>query len=174
MADEYAQNSKVVVIINEAQDLNAELFETIRFLTNLETEKKKLIQIILVGQLELDARLRNPELKALDQRVALRHRLLPFSKEETEQYIYHRLNTAGAREIEFTSAALRKIYSFSRGTPRLINIACDKALAAGCLAEQNKIDGKIVAKALQDTQRRYSPSAKPLSLSSLPWGPGGR
>ncbi len=155
LARECARNSRVVVIIDEAQELNKELFGTIRFLTNLETEKKKLIQIVLVGQLELETRLRDPELKALDQRIALRYQLMPFNKKELEQYIYHRLKTAGTEKIKFTRAALKKIYRFSRGIPRLINMVCDKSLVVGASCRQTKISGKIVANALNSTQKRW-------------------
>ncbi len=167
LAEECAHDSRVVVIIDEAQELSRELFGAIRFLSNLETEKKKLIQIVLVGQLELETRLHSPELKALDQRIALRYQLTPFNKKELEQYIYHRLKTAGTEKIKFTRAALNKIYRFSRGVPRLINMVCDKTLVVGASCKQTKIDGKMVAKALKSTQKRWHEHRVPALLS--PW-----
>ena len=117
-------------------------------LSNLETEKEKLLQIILFGQLELDQKLRSPELKQLNQRIAIRHHLLPLTREETESYIYQRLMVAGSQgSITFSKSALNEIYKFSKGTPRLINLLCDRALLGGFVEQTYHIDKGIIKKA---------------------------
>ena len=120
-----------VAIFDEAQHLSAEFLEQIRVLSNLETEHEKLLQIVLVGQPELLEKISHPSLAQLDQRVSLRCMLSDLNREETEQYIYHRLNTAGAQgRIRLSRGALRRIHKESRGVPRLINLICDRTLLA--------------------------------------------
>ena len=127
-----SQGKRTVLIIDEAQNLSIPVLEQIRMLSNLETEKEKLLQIILVGQLELDQKLRSPELKQLNQRIAIRHHLLPLTRIEMESYIYQRLMVAGSQgSITFSKSALDEIYKFSKGTPRLVNLLCDRALLGG-------------------------------------------
>ncbi len=137
-----------VLIIDEAQNLSIPVLEQIRMLSNLETEKEKLLQIILFGQLELEQKLQSPALKQLNQRIAIRHHLRPLNRKETEAYIYQRLMVAGAQgNITFSKSALDEIFKFSKGTPRLINLLCERALLAGFVEETFQIDGKIVNKA---------------------------
>jgi len=137
-----------VLIIDEAQNLSIPVLEQIRMLSNLETEKEKLLQIILLGQLELDQKLRSNELKQLNQRIAIRHHLVPLTRTEMESYIYQRLTVAGSQgSITFSRPALHEIYKFSRGTPRLINLLCDRALLGGFVEQTHHIERGIINKA---------------------------
>jgi general secretion pathway protein A len=143
-----SRGQNAVLIIDEAQNLSTPVLEQIRMLSNLETEKEKMLQIILVGQLELNQQLQSPELKQLNQRIVIRHYLLPLTHEETESYIYQRLTVAGAHGgVIFTKSAIHEIYKFSKGTPRLINLLCDRALLGGFADETNHIDKDIIEKA---------------------------
>lgn len=133
---ESAQGNNVVIIIDEAQNLSSEQLESIRLLSNIETEKEKLLQIILVGQPELQKKLMLPELRQINQRIAVRYHIESLSKKETYDYIHHRLKLAASNPyagspIEFTNAALRAVYRRTRGRPRMINILCDRALLSG-------------------------------------------
>lgn len=126
-----AAGKRVVLVIDEAQDLPPRLLEQIRLLSNLETEREKLIQIILVGQVELSAKLCQRGLRQLNQRVAVRYRLPKLQPKETRDYVLHRLARAGAERRDlFTWGALRLVHYLSGGIPRLINIICDRALVA--------------------------------------------
>jgi len=140
-----SHGKNAVLIIDEAQNLSIPVLEQIRMLSNLETEKEKLLQIILLGQLELDQKLRSDELKQLNQRIAIRHHLLPLTPTETESYIYQRLMVAGSQgSITFSKSALHKIYKFSKGSPRLINLLCDRALLGGFTEQTYYIDKGII------------------------------
>ncbi len=143
-----SQGKNAVLIVDEAQNLSVPVLEQIRMLSNLETEKEKMLQIILIGQLELDQKLKLPELKQLNQRIAIRHRLLPLTRAETESYIYQRLQIAGAHgNITFSSSALSEINKYSKGIPRLINLLCDRALLGGFVYQTHHISKKIVKEA---------------------------
>jgi general secretion pathway protein A len=143
-----SQGKNAVLIIDEAQNLSTQVLEQIRMLSNLETEKEKMLQIILVGQMELNQQLQSPELRQLNQRIVIRHYLLPLTEEETESYIHQRLSVAGAHGgITFSKSAVHEIYKFSKGTPRLINLLCDRALLGGFVEETNYIDKEIIQKA---------------------------
>jgi len=142
-----SHGKNAVLIVDEAQNLSIPVLEQIRMLSNLETEKEKMLQIILVGQLELDEKLQSPELRQLNQRIAIRYHLLPLTRTELEFYIYQRLEVAGARQnITFSKSALDEIYKFSRGHPRLINLVCDRSLLGGFVAQTQHIDKGIVRK----------------------------
>jgi len=142
------RGKNAVLIIDEAQNLSIPVLEQIRMLSNLETEKEKLLQIILLGQLELDQKLRSEEMKQLNQRIAIRHHLLPLSQTEMEFYIYQRLMVAGSQgSITFSRSALSQIHKFSKGSPRLINLLCDRALLGGLVEQTRHIDRVIVKKA---------------------------
>jgi len=137
---------RAVLIIDEAQNLPLKLLEQIRLLSNLETERDKLIQIILVGQLGLMRHLASPGLKQLNQRVSVRYRLPPLTYQETCQYVYHRLMVAGGTAgVSFSSGALRAIYAFSQGVPRLINLAADRALLQGYTDQTREISKRRAA-----------------------------
>jgi general secretion pathway protein A len=150
---ELAANHNVVLIVDEAQNLRPRALEQIRLLSNLETEKEKLLQIILVGQPELAKLLHRDDLIQLKQRVALRHHIPPLAWEEVGEYIQHRLEVAGgAGRIRWTDGALLLIRRYSRGVPRLINVLCDKALLAGYVAESYTIDAGYVQRGIEDIE----------------------
>src|SRR6185369_8356492 len=124
--------ASAVLIIDEAQNLPLPVLEQIRILSNLETDKEKLLQIILVGQLELQTLLRSPKLRQLDQRVSIRYELQPLDREAAGAYVSHRVAVAGGSStVTFTSKALDRVHRLSNGIPRLINLICDRALLAG-------------------------------------------
>jgi len=130
-----------VLIIDEAQTLTAELLEQVRLLSNLETDERKLLQIILMGQPELRDRLNEHGLRQLRQRITIRYHLNPLGRNEVGQYVHHRLQVSGANGAPyFTPPALWRIYNYSKGIPRLINAICDKCLLAGYIAQRDKID----------------------------------
>ncbi len=141
----YSRNENVVLIIDEAHKLDPKLLEEVRLLTNLETAKSKLLQVILIGQPELDGVLEDPQFRQLKQRVSLRYHIVPLDKEDTKKYIKRRLRIAGAFDHNiFTPKALNKIYQHTQGIPRLINIICDNALLTGYASDQKMIGRKIV------------------------------
>jgi general secretion pathway protein A len=147
LLSQLSEGNHVALIIDEAQNLSVPVLEQIRMLSNLETEKEKMLQIILLGQLELVDKLQSPELKQLNQRVAIRHRLLPLTRVEIEGYIYQRLLVAGAQgNVTFSNSALDEIYQFSKGIPRLINLLCDRALLAGFVEQTYHIEEDIIQK----------------------------
>jgi general secretion pathway protein A len=134
-----------LLIIDEAQNLPRQVLEQIRMLSNLETNTEKLLQIVLVGQLNLKDLLRSPELRQLDQRVSIRYELKPLTREETSAYIAHRLTIAGGSSlVSFAPRALDRIHQHSSGIPRLINVLCDRALHGGYSAQTNQITPQIV------------------------------
>src|SRR5882672_8888213 len=138
-----------VAIFDEAQHLSPEFLEQIRVLSNLETDQEKLIQIVLVGQPELLDKIGTPEMSQLDQRVSIRCTLADLDEQETDRYIHHRLNVAGARgQVSFSAKALKEIYRGSHGVPRLINLICDRALLAGYAAQTRDIQPVHVRKAI--------------------------
>jgi general secretion pathway protein A len=138
--------ARAVVIIDEAQNLPLDVLEQIRILSNLETDKEKLLQIILVGQLELLSLLRSPDLRQLDQRVSIRYQLKPLTAGEVAAYVVHRLAIAGpTRGVLFTPGALRLVHAFTGGVPRLVNMVCDRALLAGYSAQTSHIDEAMVS-----------------------------
>ena len=156
-----------VAIFDEAQHLSAEFLEQIRVLSNLETDKEKLLQIILVGQPELRERIQQPSLAQLDQRVSLRCTLRDLNREETERYIYHRLNVAGAQgRIHFTGRAIGRVHQESQGVPRLINLICDRTLLAGYVTQTMKLGPKHVVQGLASLRGEGSESQSAPRLST--------
>jgi len=148
-----SNGNNVVLIIDEAQNLKPKVLEQIRMLSNLETDKEKLLQIILVGQPELREILRSHELRQLNQRVAVRYHICPLDREETEHYINHRLSVAGANgNLTIFKEAIDEIYNFSNGIPRLINIISDKALLLGFVMETRNITDEIVKKSVEELE----------------------
>ena len=146
----YQRDERVILIVDEAHGLNPELLEEIRLLSNFETSKSKLLQIVLVGQPELDRTLAQPEFRQLKQRINLRYYLPPLSEKETREYIEKRLRIAGAKESPFTDKAIKEIYMRSGGIPRLINILCDNALLNGFALDQKKVDERSVEEVAKD------------------------
>ena len=139
-----------VLIIDEAQNLPLPVLEQIRIWSNFETDKEKLLQIFLVGQLNLVPLLRSPELRQLDQRVSIRYQLKPLTEDEVGAYVSHRLAIAnGARRVIFSPAALRVVHDYSGGVPRLINMLCDRALLGGYTAQTTRIDEDLVVTAAE-------------------------
>lgn len=153
LLEQLRQGNNAVLIIDEAQNLKLSLLEQIRLLSNLETEKEKLLQIILVGQPELREKLASKELEQLRQRIAIRYHILPLDRDEVEGYISHRLDVAGANNNNFFNGdAMDEVFKFSRGVPRLINIICDKALLAGYIAEKKEIAIKTIKKCAKEIE----------------------
>jgi len=137
--------NNIVLIIDEAQNLKAAILEQLRLLSNLETEKDKLLQVILVGQPELNQKLNLYDLRQLRQRIMVRYHIGPLDQDEIKGYINHRLEIAKPqKKVEFSDEAVNMIWRFSLGTPRLINMICDRALLAGFVAETCRIDGHIL------------------------------
>lgn len=146
-----AEGKRIIILIDEAQNLSSEVLEQLRLLSNLETTTSKLIQIILVGQPELAEILDSYELRQLGQRITLTCQLLPLNIVETLEYIRHRLYVASGRPTtKFTSSAIREVYTYSRGVPRLINIVCDRALLTAYVLGQTKVTRKVVKKAIRE------------------------
>ncbi len=142
-----------VLIIDEAQDLTEELLEQVRLLSNLETDDRKLLQIVLLGQPELRDRLNHHNLRQLRQRITVRYHLPPLGSDEVGQYINHRLVACGANGAPwFTAAGLWRIYRYSRGIPRLINAVCDKCLLAGYVKRRERIDFRMVGRAIKELE----------------------
>jgi general secretion pathway protein A len=128
LLDAYAQGLRVVLIIDEAQNLSTEALEQVRLLTNLETPTQKLLQIILLGQPELRELLGKPELRQLAQRITARYHLTPLGADESEAYVRHRLQVAGCAKMPFTRLALRRLHDHADGVPRLLNVIADRSL----------------------------------------------
>jgi general secretion pathway protein A len=159
--------ARAVLIIDEAQNLPLTILEQIRILSNLETDKEKLLQIVLVGQLNLVPLLRSPELRQLDQRVSIRYQLKPLVEEEVTAYITHRLAIASAaRGVTFTPKALELVHQYSSGIPRLINLLCDRSLLGGFSAQTTRIDADLVS-AAADSLDLSLPRTEPPQLSWL-------
>ncbi|MBI4115059.1 MAG: AAA family ATPase [Candidatus Omnitrophica bacterium] len=148
----------IVLLIDEAQNLNPQCLEEIRMLSNLETEKEKLIQIILIGQPELRRKLEMPALEQLRQRVTIHYHLESLNKKEAKQYIMHRLNLAknNGRDLSslFDTDTIEVIYRYSQGLPRLINKLCDHALLTGFIAESKVITQEITKEAIHELRFR--------------------
>ncbi|MFC1888776.1 AAA family ATPase [Thermodesulfobacteriota bacterium] len=153
------QDRRTVLIIDEAQDLEPGVLEQIRLLSNLETDTQKLLQIILMGQPELREILKRSDLRQLDQRITVRYKLDPLDRDETREYITHRLGVAGgANKVRFSGGALKKIFRYSGGTPRLINVVCDRALLIGYTRGVKRISADIVLEAISELRGRSGPS----------------
>ena len=147
LLEAYAKGDRVVLIIDEAQNLSTEALEQVRLLTNLETETQKLLQIILIGQPELRDMLARPELRQLAQRITARYHLRPLDEAGTAAYLRHRLTTAGAKRFPFAQDAVRRIHQRSGGVPRLINVIAERALLGGYAHDLLSIDAKTVDRA---------------------------
>ncbi len=150
LLDQHEQGNSTVLIIDEAQNLSLDVMEQLRILSNLETEKDKLLQIIFVGQLELNEKLKLPTLKQLNQRISIRYEISPLTQEEANNYIAHRILVAGAAsQVSFTKSALKEIFKYSNGYPRLINLVCDRSLLSGYNTQVDKIDRQHVQEAIR-------------------------
>jgi len=142
-----------VLIIDEAQDLSDELLEQVRLLSNLETDDRKLLQIVLMGQPELRDRLNNPRLRQLRQRITVRYHLEALNRTEINEYVRHRLEISGANGApSFTKPAMWRVYQYGRGIPRLTNAVCDKALLAGFVQQNPQINYSTVSLAIRELE----------------------
>ncbi|MDQ3495087.1 MAG: AAA family ATPase [Pseudomonadota bacterium] len=147
----YAQGLRVVLIIDEAQNLPIDALEQVRLLTNLETDTQKLLQIILIGQPELRDMLARPELRQLAQRITARFHLTPLHEAETADYLRHRYRVAGGHRFPFSARAMQRIHARSGGVPRLTNVIAERALVAGYARDAETIDDKLVEAAARET-----------------------
>lgn len=148
---------ETVLIIDEAQNLTNELLEQVRLLSNLETDDRKLLQIVLMGQPELRDRLNNPALRQLRQRITVRYHLSPLRRVEVSQYVQHRLMICGAtRPPYFTVPAVWRVYCYSKGIPRLVNAVCDKCLLAGFVQQRPQIDYSLVGTAIRELEGKIN------------------
>ena len=164
LLDTHARGRRVVLIVDEAQNLSTQTLEQVRLLTNLETATTKLLQIILIGQPELRELLDRPELRQLAQRITGRYHLNPLSAEESAAYVKHRMRVAGATAEVFTPAALREIHRLSGGVPRIINVICDRALLGAFTQEDHRVGGALVRQAASEVYGR------PVPAPWLKWG----
>lgn len=167
----YAQGLRVVLIVDEAQELPREALEQVRLLTNLESPTQKLLQIVLLGQPELRERLAQPDLRQLAQRITARYHLTPLNEAETDAYLRHRLAVAGCPRFPFTKLAARRLHRHSLGVPRLINVIAERALLAGYARDQAQIGERLVDLAAAETlapkfrQRRRLDPAWPVAAT---------
>ncbi len=153
LLQQIAQGRETVLIIDEAQNLTEDLLEQVRLISNIETDDRKLLQIVLMGQPELRDRLNSHRLRQLRQRITVRYHLTPLSRAEVGHYIRHRLEYAGAKgRPEFTRFALWRVFNYSRGIPRLINAVCDKALLAGFVEQSDRINYRMVGCAIRELE----------------------
>ncbi len=172
----HAEGRRVVLIVDEAQNLTPEVLEQVRLLTNLETSSQKLLQIILIGQPELRELLGRSDLRQLAQRITARFHLDPLSREETAGYVRHRLRVAGTTSEIFLPAALNELYRISGGIPRVINIVCDRALLAAYTSERHQISAGLVRQSASEVfdqrlaPRWLAPLATALTLLVLAGG----
>jgi general secretion pathway protein A len=161
LLDHYRRNEQVILIVDEAQNLPQTLLEEVRLLTNLETSKNKLLQVILIGQPELNHVLNDHQFRQLKQRVSLRYHLKTLNEEETHRYIESRLTNAGAADPDiFTTKALKRIFNYTNGIPRLINIICDNALLSGFTNGQKVIGHRIIEEVVDKLEGRAAKPAK--------------
>ena len=150
LLDAYARGRHTVLIIDEAQNLSADVLEQVRLLTNLETSTQKLLQIILIGQPELRTLLAREDMRQLAQRVTARYHLKPISREETSAYIKHRLQICGASQPVFNKRAVDRIQHLSGGIPRLINVLCDRSMLGAYVEGKKQVDTRVVKKAAHE------------------------
>jgi general secretion pathway protein A len=154
----HAAGKRVVLVVDEAQNLSPEVLEQVRLLTNLETNTQKLLQIILIGQPELRELLARNELRQLAQRITGRYHLSPLSRDETLAYVRHRLRVAGATTDIFSPAALAEVFRLSQGVPRVINVICDRALLGAYSLDRHRVTGPLVRHAASEVfGKRFAP-----------------
>ena len=172
LLDAYARGRHTVLIIDEAQNLSADVLEQVRLLTNLETSTQKLLQIILIGQPELRTLLAREDMRQLAQRVTARYHLEPISREETSAYIKHRLQICGTSQPVFNKRALDRIQQLSGGIPRLINVLCDRSMLGAYVEGKKQVDTRVVKKAAHevlalDGEERVRRNRLPVLLAAL-------
>ena len=160
LLEQHAKDRNSVIIIDEAQNLSFEVLEQLRLLTNLETNERKLLRIMLIGQPELETMVGQTELRQLEQRITARYYLKPLARNELQPYIIHRLALAGGRESVFPARLADQIYARSRGIPRLINIICDRAMLGAYARSQRQVDRKIIDEAVCEVQGRKQSNSR--------------
>ena len=158
LLDTHARGRRVVLIVDEAQNLSTQTLEQVRLLTNLETATAKLLQIILIGQPELRDLLDKPELRQLAQRITGRYHLNPLSAGESAAYVKHRMRIAGATAEAFTPTALREVHRLANGVPRVINVICDRALLGAFTQEDHRVGAVLVRQAASEVYGRPIPA----------------
>jgi general secretion pathway protein A len=163
LLERHAEGGRVVLIVDEAQTMSPELLEQVRLLTNLETEKQKLLQIILIGQPELRDVLGRSDMRQIAQRITGRYHLEPLTAPDSAVYVSHRMRVAGGRAEIFSKRAIRRLYRLSRGVPRLINVIADRALLAAYARDEMRVDAGLVGKAADEVLGR------PRALRWWPW-----
>lgn len=160
LIEQLSLDVNVVVIIDEAQNLTLKVLEEVRMLSNLETEKEKLIQIILMGQPQLKTKLAHAKLEQFKQRVAVNYHIAPLTKNETYEYIKHRIELVSRdKEQIFTPEAIEALFAYSKGIPRIINLACDSALLSGYIYETKKITPLIINEIIQEREMGHKPDS---------------
>lgn len=156
LLDQLHQGNDVVLLIDESQNLSMELLEEVRLLSNLETDQRKLLQIVLMGQPELRDLLDQTNLRQLRQRITVRYHLKPLTLEETDHYIQHRMHVAGANSRPvFNRGAVRGVFRYSKGIPRLINAVCDKTLLCGYVTGADKLTRSHVRRAVRELEGNH-------------------
>jgi len=164
-----AEGRTVVLVIDEAQNLETSVLEQIRLISNLETDREKLIQIVLSGQSELLQILERNEMRQLSQRITVRYHLQPMDFSDTVHYIHHRLEVAGGKGgVVFSKGALKRIYRYSHGLPRLINVACDRALLTGYSRDTTRISSQVTAAGIKDMKINTAPYGRKRRLILIP------
>jgi len=169
LLDAHARGRKTVVLIEEAQNLDSQVLEQLRLLTNLETNERKLLQVILLGQPELLDILAQPALSQLSQRITARYHLTPLNEAELMAYITYRLSVAGARQNLFGRGVLKQLYRLSSGVPRLVNVMCDRALLGTYVLNQQQVTRKILDKAASEVLGDKSARAAKKGHALMPW-----
>lgn len=167
LLDAYARGRRTVLILDEAQNLSAEVLEQVRLLTNLETSTQKLLQIVLIGQPELRSLLAREDMRQLSQRVTARYHLDPISREEAGAYIKHRLQICGTTQTLFSKRSVDRIQQLSGGIPRLINVLCDRSMLGAYVEGKAQVDPKVVKKAAREVLAEAE--KKPEQRSWSPW-----
>ena len=150
LLDVHAEGRRTILVVDEAQNLAPDVLEEVRLLTNLETAKQKLLQIILIGQPELRELLARTDLRQLSQRITARYHLEPLSRDETDQYIEHRLKVAGALGEVFDTGAKRDVFRLSQGVPRLINVICDRAMLGAYSIGSRSVNRRLIRRAARE------------------------
>ncbi|MFQ5664897.1 MAG: AAA family ATPase [Candidatus Binatia bacterium] len=173
LLEELRGGGNVALLIDESQDLEFSVLEDLRLLSNLETAKEKILQIVLSGQPELGQKLSNPILRQLRQRIGINCRLLPLSRDEISEYIQYRLQAAGCPDLKlFSRDAEEQIYRFSRGVPRLVNVVCDNAMVIGYALGKKRIGGDVITEAAADLLSVEPPQQAPgegaVEVAALP------
>jgi len=169
LLEAHANDCKAVLLIDEAQNLSTDVLEQLRLLTNLETNQRKLLQIILIGQPELRDKLSEPGLRQLSQRIIARYHLGALSKKDISAYVSHRLSVAGLRDQLFPDAVIHKIYRLTGGVPRLINVLCDRALLGTFAMNKNLVSTSTITKAAHEVFGESRPLVQGLRSKAAVW-----